>query len=649
MAVPESSHEPHAPTGDPAPAPDSPAGVDRWNSKVGLILAMAGNAVGLGNFLRFPCKAAAGGGGAFMIPYFIALILLGIPLMWIEWGMGRFGGRHGHHSLPGTFARLWRNPLAKYIGTLGVLLPLLIVVYYNYIESWTLAYSYYSLTGRTAQVQSRAEMGAFHSGYTGSRGESHAARGVTEVIPGVGSVVRIPFGKTWGEGVYELDFSYRTLDDKPMSGRAAFVVSRGGELRAPAPAVPPEVRFLEPAPGEVRRDAPGTLEVGLTPYVRPETLSLTVNWRNTHHAGIGVAYGFFLLCFAINLWVIWRGVASGIELLAKVAMPMLFCFAVVIAVRVMTLPPIPGNPADWNVWNGLGFIWNPDFSKLADASIWLAAAGQIFFTLSICTGAIQTYASFLSDRDDVTLSGLTTAFTNEMTEIVLGGTIAIPAAVLFFGTLDTIEIARAGAFNLGFNAMPLIFGHIPLGWLFGAMWFALLFFAGITSSVALTYPAVCFLKNEMGWSHRRSVAFIGIYLFLASSFVIFTFHNGTLDEIDFWAGTFGLAVFGLIEIVLFLWVFGPDAAWREMHLGANLRIPAFFKPIMVYVTPLFLFALIVVWGYQDGVDVLLMRNVADENVPAVLGARLLILGSFLLFASLVRVAWSRREREVAHP
>ena len=54
---------------------------EAWGSKLGLILAMAGNAVGLGNFLRFPCKAAANGGGAFMIPYFIAFIFLGIPLM----------------------------------------------------------------------------------------------------------------------------------------------------------------------------------------------------------------------------------------------------------------------------------------------------------------------------------------------------------------------------------------------------------------------------------------------------------------------------------------------------------------------------------------------------------------------------------------
>ena len=68
---------------------------DRWATRIGLVLAMAGNAVGLGNFLRFPVQAAQNGGGTFMIPYVIFFLLLGIPLMWIEWGIGRMGGRQG--------------------------------------------------------------------------------------------------------------------------------------------------------------------------------------------------------------------------------------------------------------------------------------------------------------------------------------------------------------------------------------------------------------------------------------------------------------------------------------------------------------------------------------------------------------------------
>src|SRR5512136_2925544 len=120
----------------------------QWGSRIGLILAMAGNAIGLGNFLRFPVKAAANGGGAFMIPYFCALLFLGVPLMWVEWSIGRHGGVHGHGTTPGMFSLMWKHPVAKYLGALGISLPFIIVVYYNFIESWTLGFAWFSGTSK---------------------------------------------------------------------------------------------------------------------------------------------------------------------------------------------------------------------------------------------------------------------------------------------------------------------------------------------------------------------------------------------------------------------------------------------------------------------------------------------------------------------
>ncbi len=76
---------------------------ERWGSKLGVVLAVAGSAIGLGNFLRFPGQAVNNGGGAFMIPYFVSLLLLGLPLTWIEWTIGRFGGGFGHSTAPGMF------------------------------------------------------------------------------------------------------------------------------------------------------------------------------------------------------------------------------------------------------------------------------------------------------------------------------------------------------------------------------------------------------------------------------------------------------------------------------------------------------------------------------------------------------------------
>jgi SNF family Na+-dependent transporter len=118
-----------------------------WSSKLGVILAVAGSAIGLGNFLRFPVKAATYGGGAFLIPYLIAFVVLGIPLAWVEWTLGRYGGKHSYGSAPGILYVVTGKPWAKYLGSLGVIGPLLIYFYYIYIESWLLGFSWYALTG----------------------------------------------------------------------------------------------------------------------------------------------------------------------------------------------------------------------------------------------------------------------------------------------------------------------------------------------------------------------------------------------------------------------------------------------------------------------------------------------------------------------
>ncbi len=92
---------------------------EAWSSRLGVILAVAGSAVGLGNFLRFPGLAAEYGGGAFMIAYFTSLLILGIPIGWIEWTMGRYGGQRGYHSSPGIFSAIVTRPWGKYLGALG--------------------------------------------------------------------------------------------------------------------------------------------------------------------------------------------------------------------------------------------------------------------------------------------------------------------------------------------------------------------------------------------------------------------------------------------------------------------------------------------------------------------------------------------------
>jgi SNF family Na+-dependent transporter len=352
---------------------------------------------------------------------------------------------------------------------------------------------------------------------------------------------------------------------------------------------------------------------------------------------------FWAITIGLNFYFLYKGISKGIEVLAKYGMPLLFIFGIILVVRVLTMgTPDPSHP-EMNIANGMGYIWNPDFSRLGSASVWLVAAGQIFFTLSIGQGIINTYASYVREHQDVTLNGLTTSVTNEFAEVILGGTVAIPIAVAFFGLAETQTIAQGGAFNLGFQALPVIFQKIPLGQIFGGMWFLLLFIAGITSSVALTQPAIAFLEDEFKWKREKAVIAVFSVLVVLSAIVIAFFKFGFLDELDFWAGTFGLVVFAAMEIILFSWVFKLKKGWEEMHKGADLKVPRFFKFVLTYVTPIYLLVMLGVWTYQDAVKEFLMKGKDPANRPYLWGARVMILAILLTVLLLIRKAWAKKK------
>jgi len=509
----------------------SPKKRERWGSRMGVILAVAGSAVGLGNFLRFPVQAAENGGGAFLIPYFISLLLLGIPLMITEWTLGRYGGMHGYGTAPSIFAIATRNHFLKYFGVIGIIGPTVIFIWYTYIESWLLGFAFYALTGKLmAAAADGTQMKAFLTAYQG--------------------------------------------------------LSDGGSF------------FL--------------------------------------------TYVFFLITFAVNIWVVFYGIKGGIEKFSKITMPTLFVLGFIILLRVVTLgAPDPSQP-DWNVMKGFGYLWNPDFSHLKNVNVWMAAAGQVFFTLSVGIGMILTYASYLDRDDDVVLSGMTSVSLNELTEVIIAGSIIIPAAYVFMGPSGMVEIAKGGGFDLGFVTMPQIFSHIAGGWFFAFIWFLMLFIAGATSSVSMLTPAIAFVDDEFHLGRKRSVILTAAFCFVACHFVIIGLRHGVLDELDFWSGTFFLVVLGTIEAVIFGWVFGIDRAWAEIHHGADIKLPFIFRIVIKYVTPTFLLILLGTWTWQQAIPVIMMKGVAAENILWVLGTRLALLGIIVAVCLLVFLAWRGR-------
>ncbi|MGE0451606.1 MAG: sodium-dependent transporter [Vicinamibacterales bacterium] len=539
---------------------------ETWGSRVGLVLAMAGNAVGIGNFLRFPAQAAQNGGGAFLIPYLVSFVLMGIPLLWVEWAIGRHGGQFGHHSTPGMLDRLGPQPWLKYVGVFGLFTNVTVAAYYCYIESWTLSYVWHSLIGTFAAANPQTYFPAYL-------------------------------------GVHDASL-----------------------------------------------------------FALPVEASL-----------------WFVATVVLNVWILSRGLARGIEIAAKVGMPLLILFAGLLALRGLWLVPGVDPGVVQSPFDGLNFVWQPRLAGLTNPTIWLAAAGQIFFTLAVGMGSIHCYASYLRRDQDLALNAASAGWMNEFVEVILGGSVLIPIATAYLG-LAAVQSATSGGsgFALGFMTLPSLFRNwgvfAPAA---GAMWFGLLFSAGITSSLAMAQPLVAFFTDEFGLSRRRAALACGGAVAALGFVCVWLYPGGSFDEFDFWTGTFALVVFALAESFIFAFIFGMDRGWAEITRGSDMRVPVVFRAVIKYVTPLFIFVIFAgaLIKPADGwsaaarslvsgggwplagdsvIGKVLHAGVADYRWFDQLGyatpylvqdlTRILLLAVFGCCAYLVRVAWHRRRR-----
>ena len=544
-----------------------------WGSRVGLILAMAGNAVGLGNFLRFPVQAVQNGGGAFIIPYLICFLLMGIPLLYIEWATGRFGGRFGNHSTPYILDSMVKGRVLKYIGVFGIFTNVAVAAYYCYIESWTMSYVYHSLAG-TFEGMSQHGIADFFNNYV-----------------------------------------------------------------------------------DISKSSTGI------PYE---------------------AIVFYISCLILNTYILSKGL-KGIEKVAKIGMPLLILFGIVLAVRGLTLGTSGASDLfpNANAWDGLNFLWTPQYDSILDLKVWMAAAGQIFFTLSVGMGTIQCYAAYMNSKDDIALNAVSAGFMNEFVEVVLGSLIVIPIAAGYLG-LDWV-IENAG-FGMAFQTMPYLFqqwGPV-LAAVAGLFWFGLLFFAGITSSLAMGTPWMGFMKDEFNWGQNKGAWSFGLLILVMGLPTVIFFQEGVFDEYDYWAGTVSLVVFAMLETILFSWIFGMKKGWAEIISGADIKVPLIYKFIIKFVTPIMLIIIFLGslfkpkdnewsenvsrlfsgegWTLDNGSIVKtvmhsgIKEKIAAATDPVLISqlesqimylnfARILLLSLFIFISALVYVAFLKRRRE----
>lgn len=438
-----------------------------FSGRTAFILAAIGSAVGLGNIWRFPYVAYSNGGGAFVIPYIIALLTAGIPLLFLDYAIG-----HRYRaSAPLSFRRLHR--LTEPIGWWQVLICVVIGTYYAVILAWAAQYFIFSFT--KAWGDKPAEF--FIGEYTQSIGAADAHFGV-DFVPGV-----------------------------------------------------------------------------LVPL---------------------------LLVWVAVVAVLTLGVQKGIARTSLFFMPVLLVMFLVLVVIGLRLP---GAAA------GLDTLFTPNWSALTDSSVWVAAYGQIFFSLSVAFGIMLTYASYLKKTTDLTGSGLVVGFANSSFEILAG--IGVFSALGFMAQVADKPVSEVagGGIGLAFIAFPTIINEAGwLGPLIGVLFFGSLVFAAFTSMVSIVEVIISAVQDKLGLARIPSVLVVGLPMALISLFLFPTTTGlNLLDVMDAFVNNFGIVAAALVASITLTAGFSALPTLRNhLNRSSSLKVGRGWQLLVGGVVPVVL-------------------------------------------------------------
>lgn len=292
---------------------------------------------------------------------------------------------------------------------------------------------------------------------------------------------------------------------------------------------------------------------------------------------------FYHFCFlALTVWVVTGGVEGGIEKVTRVLMPFLLVLLLLLVVRSITLP---GAAA------GIEFYLRPDFSRI-DFQVVLAAMGQAFFSLSLGMGAMITYGSYLSRKENLVSCALYVTFA-DLLIAVLAGFAIFPALFAVAG------LSPDQGPGLIFLVLPNIFNQIPFGQAFGTAFYLLLSIAALTSAISLLEVVVAYFIDQRGWARKRAAVVVGTAAFLlgipsalGEGYVAFL--SGFLGQADFLFGKLALIVGGLLISIFVGWKWGIPNALEEIRGGsARFVLGKVWSLLVRYLCPVAILVLLV--------------------------------------------------------
>ncbi|MBD3390949.1 MAG: sodium-dependent transporter [Chitinivibrionales bacterium] len=428
----------------------------QWRSNIGFLLAAIGSAVGLGNIWRFPYVAYENGGGAFLIPYLVALITAGIPILMLEFALG--------HKKVASAPKAFRiiDERWEWLGWWAVSFVMFgIVMYYIVVIGWCVNYVFFSLT------------------------------------------------RAWGEDPNGFFF-----------GRFLGVSSGVWDLKG---------------------------------FRLPVVLAVAAVWF-------------------VNWFITFKGIEKGIEKAVKVMMPVLFGLTVVVIVWSLFLK---GAGA------GVQHYVTPDIDKIFHKEVWIAAYGQIFFSLSLGFGIMIAYASYLPRRANIFKNALIVGFTNSFYEVFAGfGVFSILGYMALKQNVALQEVVSSGI-GLAFVAYPKAISLLPFGQMFGVLFFFLLTIAGISSSISIIEAFTAAYLDKFAGSRRKIITRICVVGFFGS--LLFTTHAGLfwLDIVDHFLNQYGLITVGIVEAIIIGWMYRTDKL--KVHIVSQLGLTGRRHKVFDYV------------------------------------------------------------------
>ena len=299
-----------------------------------------------------------------------------------------------------------------------------------------------------------------------------------------------------------------------------------------------------------------------------------------------------LIFMVLTALIVLAGVKNGIEKYTKMLMPILFLLILILCIRSVTLD---------GAKEGLAFLFKPDFSNFTGKTI-LYALGQAFFSLSLGMGALITYSSYFSKKENLASTAVQVALSDSL--------IAIMAGVMIFPAVFAFGIEPNSGPSLVFITLPGIFQQMPGGGVFGVIFFVLLAVAALTSTISLLEVVVACFSEELKISRKKatviaSVAISVLGVFATLSFGpldnINIFGKSIFDVLDYAASNVLLPLGGLLIILFVGWFAGKKITKSELSNNGELKVAYFpyFKFIVKFIAPVAIAAILIFsifWG-----------------------------------------------------